>query len=137
MRAPYGVVPALCTTAAAFLATGSALLAFFINEETQAPSAIQLASLIAMLIALFFIGLVPWIITKPVDCETAVNLQAARKSLAIGITLFFFATLFYLTGTYINTKSGPNRTEAMKHTISLSGNKIGGVRHPLLFSNLL
>lgn len=100
MYAPIGAVPGLCTTASAFLATGSAVLAFLINDNEQPTTSLNLASFFVMLIALFFIGMVPWIVTKPVENEMTVNLEPARKSLATGTLLFFLALILNMLGEF-------------------------------------
>ena len=91
MHAPPGSVPGLCTTASAFLATGSALMAYITQSTEEYFTTLEMIAIFTMLIALFFIGRVPWIITKPMDDEISVNLQPARKSLATGTILFFIA----------------------------------------------
>lgn len=98
MPAPLGVVPGLCTTASAYLAIGSGLFVYLMRMDTDEFTIIDLMSLTVMLVALFFIGLVPWLISKPVESDTGINLQPARKSLAWGTILFFVALFVNLLG---------------------------------------
>lgn len=95
MQAPLGVVPALCTTAVGFLATGSAILAYLIQFDIETLKSTEIFAILAMVLGLFFIGIVPWLISKPVSNDMGVNLQPARKSLAIGTIIFFVAIFVF------------------------------------------
>lgn len=113
MRAPIGVVPGLCTASTAYLAIGSGLMVFLIRGETEVFTTTDLIAAIIMTIALIFIGLVPWIISKPVSTEMGVNLQPARKCLALGTFLFFTAIMFQILTDYYEspTKESPSTTQ--------------------------
>lgn len=95
MRAPFGVIPGICTVTSAYSLTGIWYILYTLAESTEKLTPILILSVTLMFPAIIFLGIVPWIITKPVQDENTVHLQSARKNLMIG-TILFLASLLLI-----------------------------------------
>lgn len=98
MRAPAGSIVGLCAASATMCAIGMAFLGYWGVHEPSPWHWNEVLVVTLAFIGFAVLAATPWIVTTPVEEESAERVVAARRTFAIGTALIWLAALVAVFG---------------------------------------
>ncbi|SFS17091.1 hypothetical protein SAMN05216570_3465 [Dyella sp. OK004] len=98
MRAPAGSIVGLCAASATMCAIGMAFLGYWGVHEPSPWHWNEVLVVILAFVGFAVLASTPWIVTTPVEEESAERVVTARRTFAIGTALIWLAALVAVFG---------------------------------------
>jgi hypothetical protein len=98
MRAPTGSVVGLCASSATMCALAIAFLGYWGVHEPAPWHPTDIVVVVLAFLGFAVLASTPWIVTTPVEDESAERIVAARRTFAIGTAAIWLAALIAVIG---------------------------------------